>query len=798
MRISLCILFSLTTFSLFYGQSADDWTWHTPSEFDKSANGLSFDPDGNLWMGSGTKVFRFDGVNWTSYELLDLGLKEEDAMPRYIDASLGSRIWISTDTRVIEFDAVNNIHIIHNPFYISPNYQAYSLKVEAPGKVWWSSGNRLWYYNGATWNKWIIDPNPINIESSARQIEIDQQGNKWIATPSSICIEGGCFTPAGLIRLNDTDTTFFDGEHYGYPEAGITHVDLDSQENPWLVISDFGDDNYYMIYANGVWSAPVDIPFKGSISDMQLGKNDELYLVMNNFVTSEHSIVIGKDDTWDVIYLDNSVIDIPRSFLLSPEDDIYIAGESPGPWIDRHGVMGYLPNLPYRARGIVYSDLNFNSTLDAGDQVLKDQFVQTVNQDRITLTNNNGAFSMLFLSPGNYTIEGILPAYHQYSDPVNGQHTVSLTPVDPIVEGNHFGYQPDTSKIDLSVTITGFDSPNPGFSTCVMVTVKNQAPKVTSGDVTVVFDPLLTFDYADEPPGSIVGNQLTFHIDPLTWLVTKTIKICFTLPPDAGLLRDTLSNISNVVPFDGTDAEIKNNADTLYQIIRGSYDPNFIEVSPAGAGVTGDIPLSTQRLEYTIHFQNTGTDTARNILISNAIDPDLELRTFQVQSTSHPYELGFIEEGRILRWAFDDIQLPDSFVNQQGSNGFIRYSIDLAEKNIGTRFTNQADIYFDYNSPIATNEAINTLKDFSSAVFDKVYTEACEDEIIISEGGIVLSFPDEKVIRMRVFDLLGRELLHHNIVSYETSIEPGLRYPGFYLIAIEFEDCYMVKKFFIR
>ncbi|WP_336556646.1 DUF7619 domain-containing protein, partial [Streptomyces brasiliscabiei] len=59
---------------------------------------------------------------------------------------------------------------------------------------------------------------------------------------------------------------------------------------------------------------------------------------------------------------------------------------------------------------------------------------------------------------------------------------------------------------------------------------------------------------------------------------------------------------------------------------------------------------------------------------------------------------------------FNNIMLPDSHTNMSLSTGFVKYYI-YPKKNLhtGTRVSNSADIYFDYNAPVKTNTVFNTL-----------------------------------------------------------------------------------------
>jgi len=190
-------------------------------------------------------------------------------------------------------------------------------------------------------------------------------------------------------------------------------------------------------------------------------------------------------------------------------------------------------------------------------------------------------------------------------------------------------------------------------------------------------------------------------------------------------------------------------------------------------GETGDIPLATSRLEYTIHFQNVGTDTARNVAVSNSIDDNLDISTLLVLVSSHAYDLSFIEDGRILRWVFDNINLPDSVGSREESHGFVKYTIDLAREAIGTKFKNQAEIYFDFNPPVTTNETINTLMDINTSLAGDTVITKCDFTIHVSEGNLALYFPEEDKYDLQIFDMSGRQVYSSNLPSKEMEVNLG-------------------------
>ena len=140
----------------------------------------------------------------------------------------------------------------------------------------------------------------------------------------------------------------------------------------------------------------------------------------------------------------------------------------------------------------------------------------------------------------------------------------------------------------------------------------------------------------------------------------------------------------------------------------GAFDPNDKQVIPSGTG-TAHFTDKNIPLNYKIRFQNTGTDTAFNVVIRDTLSTHLNPATLKMGSSSHPYDFLLLEDN-ILVLRFHDIMLPDSNINEPASHGFIEFKIQqVKDLPDGTVIQNQAAIYFDFNDPIITNQVFNTI-----------------------------------------------------------------------------------------
>ena len=184
---------------------------------------------------------------------------------------------------------------------------------------------------------------------------------------------------------------------------------------------------------------------------------------------------------------------------------------------------------------------------------------------------------------------------------------------------------------------------------------------------------------------------------------------------------DSMPNVPiNQFPLD--DSEDYTDIDCQQNV--GSFDPNDKQGFPIGYGDNHFIKKDDE-IEYLIRFQNTGSYLAFNVIVEDEIDTEvLDLSTLKLQNSSHPYSLSIVD-GKILKFLFLNIMLPDSSTNEPASHGFIRFRIGQRANNpLGTVIENSADIFFDFNEAVVTNTTFHTVgESFILAVSTKPIKE---------------------------------------------------------------------------
>lgn len=200
--------------------------------------------------------------------------------------------------------------------------------------------------------------------------------------------------------------------------------------------------------------------------------------------------------------------------------------------------------------------------------------------------------------------------------------------------------------------------------------------------------------------------------------------------------------------------------------IVGSYDPNDKQGYPLGLTQNHFIEANTP-IDYLIRFQNTGTDTAFLVKITDFIDNQkLDLETIKFISASHPVEYSF-EKGNTLVCTFNNIMLPDSGANQAASQGFVRFLINQKKDlPINTKIKNKAEIYFDANQPIVTNETFHVInKDFLMFIVSSEEPTFPNIDIVIkpnpfhSNAIIEVKGVETDDLRLELTDIFGNLIL---------------------------------------
>ena len=389
---------------------------------------------------------------------------------------------------------------------------------------------------------------------------------------------------------------------------------------------------------------------------------------------------------------------------------------------------------------------------------------------------------------------------HYSRNLVNGAYTIlptgtDLYPICPVVQPVPFTIADDAAVIDIadSSTVqldvqvtTASNAARPGFIHSVWSHVRNQSAQL-SGPVTVTatFDPVMSLIVASPTPTTVNGNLITWDLPGLAAYQTYNFTMQLQVPADAGLIGQPFAHtIVAAQPLPEADA--LNNTALEDGVITGSYDPNdkTARTSSGWSDVAYYVDQD-QWIDYTIRFQNTGTDTAFNVVITDTLPAELDMGTFVQGLASHPFSLAF-KDARVVEWRFADILLPDSGTNEPASHGLVTFRIRPTEGLLpGAVISNEANIYFDFNEPVITEPSVLVVE-FSTGVGEERAAGLSVWPIPTSD---VLQLNATSVIRsVRILSLDGSEVVRHPVNASSTSLDLSALHSGAYLLITELVD----------
>ena len=325
---------------------------------------------------------------------------------------------------------------------------------------------------------------------------------------------------------------------------------------------------------------------------------------------------------------------------------------------------------------------------------------------------------------------------------------------------------------DVEVVIISVIPAQPGFDAIYKVIYKNKGNQTLSGNVSISYDDtVLDYVSASTAPSSSAAGSLTWSYDNLLPFETRIINVTLNangpMEIPAVNIDDVFNFTAAITPTTG-DETPTDNVFVLTQTVVGSYDPNDITCLE-GATVSPD--KIGEYLHYNINFENTGTAPATFIAVKDVIDTTkYDISTLQVLYASHPMEARVT--GNKVEFYFGDINLGAT------EKGNVTFKIKTLETlTVNSSVMQKADIFFDYNWPIVTNEATTTFAILSMGDFVK------DNSVTVSpnpSNGIVNISAKAEIKSVQLYDVQGRLLQAAN----GTTIDVSNRAAGLYFVKV--------------
>ncbi|WP_298221956.1 T9SS type A sorting domain-containing protein [Flavobacterium sp.] len=438
----------------------------------------------------------------------------------------------------------------------------------------------------------------------------------------------------------------------------------------------------------------------------------------------------------------------------------------------------YVVVLKNRILGKIRYDANANGC-DSGDAYLNEISVQNVNGST-TYSSGTRAYA-----GGEYYLVG-----------ETGTNTVSVTglpsyfTVTPASQTFNFN-TPNTTMApdfcvaansnvdDLEIVLIPLFNVVPGLPAFYNIWFKNNGSTTLSGQISFQFDNTkMSFLNSNPSPNTINTNSLVFNytnIAPFESRLIQNVKFQVATPPtvDSGQLIPFSGNITPIA----ADYTPANNSCSVSQTVVNSQDPNDIIVHE-GASIRL-AQAQQDYLHYTIRFQNVGTSDAINIKVLNDLDAKLDWSTFKLISTSHNCRVKNTNNHN--EFLFENINLPGTS-NEVLSHGYISFKVKpVAGIAVGDVIPNSANIYFDFNAPIATNVASTTIiSNLGVADFTfndlKCFPNPVKNTLSVSNTA--------SIDAIEITSILGQIMISKKVNELQTEIDLRLLANGVYFVKV--------------
>jgi len=354
---------------------------------------------------------------------------------------------------------------------------------------------------------------------------------------------------------------------------------------------------------------------------------------------------------------------------------------------------------------------------------------------------------------GNYSISPIIenPTYFNVSpSSISPQFPGSNNPFE-----QDFCLTPNGIKSDLEIFVAVLSQPSPGFDVVYKIMYKNKGNQLECGTINFTYqDELMDLVSSSVTPSSNTFGQLTWNVEGLQPFETGEIELVmnYNSPTETPPLNslDQLNHNCVITSCAFTDVTPEDNTNPLWVLVRNAYDPNDITC------LQGDVVAPSyigKYVYYMIRFENLGNAPARNIVIENNLDSTKFIVDSLIPLNSN-YDFTVRNKNNKYEFIFENINLP---FEDEINDGYLIYKVKLRNNlTVETTFTNQANIFFDYNFPIQTNVASTIIQTLSVTepignTDVRIYPNPTNDVVNIMNHNL-------EELKIEVFNAVGQQI----------------------------------------
>lgn len=365
-------------------------------------------------------------------------------------------------------------------------------------------------------------------------------------------------------------------------------------------------------------------------------------------------------------------------------------------------------------RSLLFADLDKDCELTMGDQPVRNKWLAVKgNGIDISVSSDHHGFINLKLEKGNYQL-ALNDKNLNLSDCFNDSIELDSAALSgSMAIAARFNKRYD-GKTDLVTTLSNGPARR-GRDLRIGFLVENIGSLKEVTRPVFTYDKRLLFKSCNVPVNANKHGVLDFGEDSLSFFNPMRATVHFSVHQDSVKVGDTLHFMgsSSII---ASELDSSNNR-TKYSVeITGPLDPNNMISNPSDT-----IQYSPEYINYTVNFQNYGTDTAFDVRITDQLPTALDHESIKILDHSGPNIKSTVENG-LLTFFLDEIQLAPKSIDETGSQGYVTFRLDLTQELfLGSPILNNADIFFDYEEPVRTNDAI-LLKSVAQSVEGNILT----------------------------------------------------------------------------
>lgn len=370
----------------------------------------------------------------------------------------------------------------------------------------------------------------------------------------------------------------------------------------------------------------------------------------------------------------------------------------------------------FRVFGRVFHDKNANGKFDAGELRLAGRLIRVSPTGQFIPTDRNGIF----------TFAGFAKSSALYLLALNGLPGEFNAPVTRRIKGDSVPDQiidfpmqfSRTNYRDFRITMASAagNLARPDNAEYYFLTVENTGTTAGATNLVLNYNNKLVKVSPSLGPNQIDPGRLTWNNISLTPGEEKSILVKITAPSAAFMNSESFGLSASI--SGSADDNNGNDKDTLTQTVASAVSPmaKFQVPAPAIQGDSiGWYDPASGRIDYTIRFTNTGTDTLDYVVVRDTVSTPSWVTYIQETGNSHPFSRNVYTNPSmpnrvILVYTFSNLRLPP---NPSGnpemvtSSGFISFRLGISSGiPAGSTIRNRAVVYMEDQPAALTNTVV--------------------------------------------------------------------------------------------